>query len=144
MCELLKNYFNLFKNNPTLWNLNSVQQPVNNEKLDAGDFPNNIVEYIWVSKDRIRWDHEINSFMKLNNGNYVYFYSGETRGGFVKAIEKKKFRSEYIINNDENDEFFATIMELYICKTYEELVDLIKMNPNPIIYKYYLLDINKK
>jgi hypothetical protein len=144
MCELLKNYFNLLKNNPTLWNLNSVQQPVNNEKLDAGDFPNNIVEYIWVSKDKIRWDREINSFLKLNNGNYAYFYSGETKYGFMKAIEKRKFRSEYIINNDENDEFFATIMELYICKTYEELVDLIKMNPNPLIYKFYLLDINKK
>jgi hypothetical protein len=143
MSHLLKKYFNLLINNPTLWNLNSIQKSVNNQKLDAGDFPNNIVEYLWTSKDKIRWDHEINSFMKLNNGNFAYFYSGETRGGFVKAIAEKKFMSENIIINDEDDIFFATIMELYICRTLDELVDLIKMNPNPLIYKYYLLDINK-
>ena len=66
MSHLLKKYFNLLINNPTLWNLNSIQKSVNNQKLDAGDFPNNIVEYLWTSKDKIRWDHEINSFMKLN------------------------------------------------------------------------------
>lgn len=134
-------FFNLLKNNNNLWNINSIQKPVNNELLDAGDFPNNIVAYFWVSTDKIRWDIEINSFMKLNNGNYAYFYSGETLGGFEQAILQNKFSSSLDLRN--TDDFFATTMELYICKDFEGLVELIRNNGNPLIYKYYLLDIKK-
>ena len=130
--------YNLLKNNNNLWNINSIQKPVNNELLDAGDFPNNIVAYFWVSTDKIRWDIEFNSFMKLNNGNYAYFYFGETLGGFEQAILENKFSSSLDLRN--TDEFFATTMELYICKDFEGLVELIKNNKNPLIYKYYLLD----
>ena len=133
--------YNLLKNNNNLWNINSIQKPVNNELLDAGDFPNNIVEYFWISKDKIRWDKEINSLMKLNNGNYAYFYSGETLGGFQQAIIENKYSSS--LDLKDTDDFFATTMELYICKDYEDLIDLIKNIKNPLVYKYYLLDTNK-
>lgn len=138
--DSLNKYFNLLKNHNKLWNINIIQKTVNNELLDAGDFPNNIIEYLWISKDKIRWDKEINSFMKLNNGNYAYFYSGETRGGFQQAITENKFCSSPEVTNF--DDFFATTMELYICKTLEELIELIKNNKNPLLYKYYLLDMD--
>ena len=134
--------YNLLKNNNNLWNINSIQKPVNNELLDAGDFPNNIVEYFWISKDKIRWDKEINSLMKLNNGNYAYFYSGETLGGFQQAIIENKYSSS--LDLKDIDDFFATTMELYICKDYEDLIDLIKNIKNPLVYKYYLIDKEKK
>ena len=134
--------YNLLKNNNNLWNINSIQKPVNNELLDAGDFPNNIVEYFWISKDKIRWDKEINSLMKLNNGNYAYFYSGETLGGFQQAIIENKYSSS--LDLKDTDDFFATTMELYICKDYEDLIDLIKNIKNPLVYKYYLIDKEKK
>lgn len=139
---LLNKYFNLLKNNNNLWNINSIQKPINNELLDAGDFPNNIVEYFWISKDKIRWDKEINSFMKLNNGNYAYFYSGETLNGFQQAIIENKFCSSLDLRH--TDDFFATTMELYVCKDLEGLIQLIKNDMNPLLYKYYLLDISKK
>jgi hypothetical protein len=133
--------YNLLKNNNNLWNINSIQKPVNNELLDAGDFPNNITEYLWISNDKIRWDKEINLFMKLNNGNYAYFYSGETLGGFYQAIIENKYCSSLDLKDTDN--FFATTMELYICKDFEGLIELIRNNENPLIYKYYLLDIKK-
>ena len=139
--DLLNKYINLLKNNKNLWNINSIQKPVNNELLNAGDFPNNIVEYLWISNDKIRWDCEINSFIKLNNGNYAYFYSGETLDGFQQAISENKYCSSPDLK--DTDDFFATTMELYICKDFEGLIELIKNNKNPLIYKYYLLDTNK-
>jgi len=140
-CAYTPKGYNLLKNHNNLWNINSIQKPVNNELLDAGNFPNNISEYLWISNDKIRWDIEINSFMKLNNGNYAYFYSGETLGGFEQAIKENKYSSSLDLKN--TDDFFATTMELYVCKDYEGLVELIKNIKNPLIYKYYLLDINK-
>jgi len=134
--------YNLLKNNNNLWNINLIQKPVNNEFLDAGDFPNNISEYLWISEDRIRWDNEINALMKLNNGNYAYFYSGETLGGFQQAISENKYCSS--LDLKDTDDFFATTMELYICKDYEDLIDLIKNIKNPLVYKYYLIDKEKK
>ena len=135
--NLLNKYFNLLKEHPNLWNIQNIQKPINNELLDAGNFPNNIVEYYWISKDKVRWDYEINSFMKLNNGNYAYFYSGETLGGFTLSTIQQKTRS---ILKEQDDDFYATTMELYICKNYDDLIEIIKNNK--ILYKFYLIDKN--
>jgi hypothetical protein len=135
--RLLNKYFNLLKEHPNLWNIESIQKPVNNELYDAGNFPNNIVEYYWISKDKIKWDYEINCLMKLNNGNYAFFYSGETLGGFTLATIHKKVWSDL---KGHDDDFYATIMELYICKNFDDLIEIIKKDE--ILYKYYLLDKN--
>ena len=135
--RLLNKYFNLLKEHPNLWNIKSIQKPINNELLDAGNFPNNIVEYYWISKDKIKWDYEINSFMKLNNGNYAFFYSGETLGGFTLATIHKKLRLDL---KEQYDDFYATTMELYICKNYDDLIEIIKKDE--ILYKFYLIDKN--
>jgi len=140
--KLLNKYFNLIKEYPNLWNINNIQQKVNNELLNAGNFPNNIIEYYWISNDKIKWDYEINSFMKLDNGNFAYFYSGETLGGFTLATIQGQLRSSVEMkNNDLYDEFYSTVMELYICNSYDDLVNIIKKT-NPILYKFYLLDKN--
>ena len=138
----LKKYFDLLQNNSNLWNIKSIQKPIDNLLLDASNFPNNIIEYNWISKDKFRWNHEINSIMKLSNGNYVYFYSGETHGGFADAIKYSKLSSDNVLDKDN---FFSTTMELYVGNSLESVVNIIKNNIyQPFLYKFYLYDIQNK